>query len=379
MGARARLNGCVQLQAETGTGECTRKRDRRGVSESVAREDVTIATMPTARFTEFVRTLEPSVLAALACRSDAIAERLGRRFGMVAWDRERVIGSAQRQFQQLRHRDIAQADGTVHVRERSKQPLESLAVVWRALRAGNHVHLHLDPDADPTVAELLAPVADQLTQRFSPQLLVIEPDATACPTVVGVHPAHTRIAIVEADADRELASYLLARVSLRRTGLDPRAVKRVFVCGDVEALLQRLRRLWLGVTVGPADDHRSFAGPLPHDIADAFMTANTAFRQHPDIRVLCPGERLDVGDPNRAYVAPALVATPWDSRAAVLERLDGPVLAVHAFEHPLALDEALAHEHLADDRKLVIGDATSPEGALMVERLPPGMPHPRPL
>ncbi len=319
--------------------------------------------------------LETQVLHALAAAAEDIACTLGRR-GYVAWDRERVLGAAQREFQQLARRQVSPGNGeSVHVVERANQPLEALAVVWRALRAGNHVHLHTEPGALPTVAELVSPLVGNIPG--SGQLSIAAPGPI--PPTIGVHPAQTRVAIVDAEADRELAAYLLARVSLRRCGLDPRAVKRVFVCGEHASLLRRLQRLWLGVVIGSPDSHRSFAGPLPKDIADTFILTLSNLAQLPHARVRCPGERLHTDDQTRTYVTPALLEIPWDADTSLPPELPGPILIVHTFKFQVTLEGALSAEAIARERQLIVGDPTEPHGALMVERLPPGMPPPRPL
>jgi len=317
----------------------------------------------------------------LALKADAIAADLCERFGMVAWDRERVVGAAQRRMYALANRDVSSGPGrAVGVLERRSQPLEALPVVWTELRRGNHVHLHQQPGSSSAVASLLAPVAAQLAQQLpTPPLVLATGPCSRDADIVGVSPAETRVAIVDARADRELAAYLLARVSLRRSGCDPRAVKRVFAWGDRDGLIGVLRRLWLGVVMGPPEDHRSFAGPVPTDVRAAYLEANQRWQRSSDIDVICPGEQLICGSDEASFLAPTLIEVPWEQRTEVVGALLGPVLAIHWFANRGALDRALASEGFAPARQLVIGDQTSPHGALMLERLPPGMPRPRPI
>ena len=78
------------------------------------------------------------------------------------------------------------------------------------------------------------------------------PDNPTFWPVVGPKPAAPRVAAVEANADRELAAYVLARAGLRRTGADPRNVKFAYVVGLDDRLQRHLSRLWVGTTLGPA-------------------------------------------------------------------------------------------------------------------------------
>ena len=234
-------------------------------------------------------------------------------------------------------------------------------------------------------------------------------------TQIGVRPRHDRVALVQADADRELAAYVLARACLRRTGHDPRVVHRVIVVGPTERLERSLRRLWVGARMGPVDDERAFAGPVDDARAAAFLAAEAEWRAHPGITTICPGGRLERADsPGHVFLAPALFRGPTiddDAFAPLADEpeLVGPMLVVYpvvaattgtigsqaGVQATPAVDEverraealldALAprgHGHLrfgVKPREVVLRhDDRQIDGALLVERLAPGLPEPRP-
>lgn len=340
----------------------------------------------------------PAVLARLSQRADAIAEQLLRGQGLVAWDREQIIGKAQRALQELQSRAPKGPFGGAPVRvvELRQQPLESLAVVWDYLLQGRAVHVSAAPRACPAALELLAgerlPLGGALTIEGEDP----PPQDLATRELVGVRPATTRVAIVLDDTDRELAAYILARVSLRRSGLDPRAVKRVFVSGGLPRLERHLRRLWVGATVGAPSDPEVFAGPVDASLASKFLAAHERWAAAAGVEVLCPGGRLQIGGDSRSYLAPALLRVAWPPADPLFALSDddggwvGPVLMLHPLESAAAIDVALADGDVAVERRLIIGprrrsqkgvdpDLPQSQGALMLERLPPGLPAPRPV
>jgi acyl-CoA reductase-like NAD-dependent aldehyde dehydrogenase len=201
--------------------------------------------------------------------------------------------------------------------------------------------------------------------------------------VVGVYPPGPRIAVIEVDADRELAAYVLARTSLRRTGTDPRATKRAYVVGTVDRLQRHLQRLWLGANLGPAADSDSFAGPVDAATRDAFLEACTAWRDHEGVDTWVPGGPLERTGDTGIYLAPALVSCSWPPPDLPTT---GPILVVVRCGPDQA--RAAADQVGTQAGQIVqfggrphtyAGHVRLIRGALLVERLPPGLPEPRPV
>lgn len=321
----------------------------------------------------------------LTLYADALVDSLARQLELVAWDREQLVGQVQTRVAQLhRARASIRPGPRVRVIERRHQPLESIDAVWAWLRRGRRVRLELEAGACTAAADLL----QGLEGQFPAGTLEVaqDPAEPSDPDLVdgGVEAPGPRIAVIDADADRELAAYVTARTGLRRSGLDPRGVKRVYAAGDLELLARHLRRLWVGVTVGPAEDPRSFAGPVEPSTRDRFLAANDQWRNHPDVRVWCPGGVLErTGDP-ACYLAPALFVVSWPVPELPLL---GPMVVVVACESSSQLREAAAQAHAQGGQVVQIGGRPGriPQpvrhvrGALLVERLPPGLPDPRPV
>jgi hypothetical protein len=340
------------------------------------------------------RRLEIELAHQLARRADDLADEFGRELQLVAWDRQQVIGRAQSRLRRLRHRRPALEPGArVTVVERSAQPLESLELLWGWLRRGRAVQLQYEAGTSAVFLELV--------RRFVSRLPAEALQVAAAPMTeepaesVGVHPAGPRVALIHRDADRELAAYVLARTCLRRCGFGPRAVHRAYVVGPVDLLRRHLGRLWVGVQLGRADDPTSFAGPVTPEHARAYLAAYEAWSAHPDAECWAEGGPLHRTDDERAFVAPAIfgVTRSDDERrdpdgAAVPDLSELPVVG------PLLIvscgDEAGAERALADNRArggdaIAIGGPPRRDvvrhvrGALLVERLPPGLPDPRPV
>jgi hypothetical protein len=348
------------------------------------------------------RLLQTELFEAIALASDGIADDLGERLGMVAWEREEQIGVAQRRLLELRERRFHRYGGEpVRVRELREQPLEAFELAWRALRRGREVHVESEADACPAVYRILRELAELLEGglRVSPpgQFDHAQRDWP----LIGVRPRQGRVALIQADADRELAAYVLARACLRRTGYDPRVVHRVLVVGPLDRLERNLRRLWVGARMGPVTDERAFAGPVDEPRAAAFLASEAAWRAREGVSCLCPGGLLERADaPGLCFLAPALVRVPAlddASQGSSPEDLPpepelvGPILALYpitgaaAAAHSEALLEHLSprgHGHLrfgAKPRNVVLQhDDRQIHGALLVERLAPGLPEPRP-
>ncbi|MCA9694975.1 MAG: aldehyde dehydrogenase family protein [Nannocystaceae bacterium] len=331
------------------------------------------------------------LLEQLALQTDAIADRLASGLGLVAWDRERVIGGVQRALWALHDGPRPElVGGRARVIERAAQPLESLPLVWEQLLRGRVVSLSLEPSASAAVRELLASEVAAFAGA-----LILDPLEGSGDPLVGVRPARSRVAIVLDDTDRELAAYILARVALRRSGADPRAVKRVFVSGGAAHLLRHLERLWVGAIAGPPDDADAFMGPVDADAAGKHLAALDGWAASPGVRVICPGGQLHRGGDRRRYLAPALLEVAWPVADPALaldpdEWWPGPALFVHALASAAAIDVALSEADIPVERRLVIGprrrrtrgaDDERPrtQGALMIERVPPGLPPPRPV
>ncbi|MCA9662501.1 MAG: hypothetical protein KC486_29445, partial [Myxococcales bacterium] len=117
------------------------------------------------RLAAAVRARHDELLELVALRSEAMAAALEGELGMVAWDRQVVIGRAQRGLRRLADeapRLSKAASGGVRVIERARQPLESLPAVWGALLRGSRVHVEFEPGASTAVAEVLRPLGERL-------------------------------------------------------------------------------------------------------------------------------------------------------------------------------------------------------------------------
>src|SRR5262249_30419621 len=157
-------------------------------------------------------------------------------------------------------------------------PLEAFELAWRELRRGRRVHVESEAGACPAVYRILR----EMAELFGEGLTVSAPgeyehEHAEWP-LIGARLRHDRVALIQADADRELAAYVLARACLRRTGFDPRVVHRVIVVGPVDRLERNLRRLWVGARMGPVDDERAFAGPVDEQHAASFLAAEASWR-----------------------------------------------------------------------------------------------------
>src|SRR5690606_34201565 len=275
-------------------------------------------------------------------------------------------------------------EGVVIV-ERRAQPLEALPRAISFLRRGRPVVVRLERGALCATVELLRTWGAMI----GPALAVCDADAVT-PAYsegweqVGVEIAAPRIGLVDADADDEVAAYLLARSCLRRTGFDPRAVHRVIVAGHRPRLERHLRRLWLGVKMGPPEDAAAFAGPVSEEQARRFHAACEAWSDWPGVEVLCPGAQLERPDAraDRHYVAPALL------RIESADTLDGPPALVGPMLLLEVVDPEDAERRLAAlgprqgralwlrfgqsrERATLGRDDRQIEGALLIERLPP--------
>ena len=331
--------------------------------------------------------------------ADELADDLAERMRMVAWEREEHIGAAQRRLQELQELRFGRLGGPpVCVRELREQPLEALEPAWRALRKGRRVHVESEPGACPGVFRILRERASLLGEGM---LSVCPPgersEAHAQWQEIGVAPRSERVALMQSDADPELAAYLLARGCLRRTGFDPRVVHRVIVVGALDRLLRNLRRLWVGARMGPVEDGRAFAGPVDETRAEAYLACEQRWRAEPGVTTICQGNRLQVaGAPEARFLAPALFRVPSYDADAELPSPGpapiGPMLIVHPVgsgpgarergEQLLAELGAQGRGHLrfgTKPRELRLRKIDSQvHGALLVERLPPGLPEPRP-
>lgn len=343
------------------------------------------------------RSLQATLLESIALRADDLADDLAARLGMVAWEREEQIGAAQRRLQALDAKPArAGLDaGPCRVTELREQPLEALDLAWRALRRGRRVHVESEADACPGVFEILRETAELIgaaALSVSPPG-VVEHAGAAWPSI-GVVPHHERVALVQVDADRELAAYVLARACLRRTGFDPRVVHRVIVAGPAERLERNLRRLWVGARMGRVDDEHAFAGPVDERRAARFYAAERAWREHEGVTTLCPGGRLQRADAgNVHFLAPALFRAPVEAEQLASEPpRHGPMLIVYPVgtdEQAGARAEALLEQFAGRQlgrlrfgikpRDVVLRPTDRQlHGALLAERLPPGLPEPRP-
>ena len=326
----------------------------------------------------------PDLSERLTLYADAWVDALARQLELVAWDREQLLGQVQTRVAEL-HRARPSVGGgpPVRVVERRAQPLESIDVAWSWLRRGRRVRLELEPEACTAAADLL----DGIAALFPPRVLEVGSYSGDAPpgdhVDGGVEPPGARVAMIDANADRELAAYVLARTSLRRSGVDPRGVKVAYIAGDIELFQRHVRRLWVGATVGPAADPESFAGPVRPSTRTAYLEAYERWDQHPDVSTWCRGGVLQrSGDPG-CFLAPAAFHTHHP--CPDLPRVGPMLVVVSCNEEAL---RAVARDTLAQRGQLVQiggrpGDFRGPvrhvRGALLVERLPPGLPEPRPV
>ncbi|MCA9710797.1 MAG: hypothetical protein KDK70_33455, partial [Myxococcales bacterium] len=334
------------------------------------------------RIAAAARALGPALGEHLTLHADALVDALERQLELAAWDREQLVGQVQLRVAELhRARPSVRPGPPVRVIERRSQPLEAIDTAWSWLRRGRAVRLELEAGACTAVADLL----QGLVPRLPAGGLELGPEVSdplpAGYVEGGVDLPGPRIAVIDADADRELAAYVLARTGLRRSGMDPRGVKRVYVAGELELLERHMRRLWVGVSVGPVADPRSFAGPVSSLGRDRFLAAHERWRHHPDVRVWCPGGVLErTGDP-ACYLAPALFVVSWPIPELPLA---GPMVAVVACAGDAQLREAAREAQQQHGQVVQIGgrpgrfpgDVRHVRGALLVERLPPGLPEP---
>ena len=343
----------------------------------------------------------------LTLYADAVASSLAQQFQMVAWDREQLIGQVQTRLDALKQRRFRDFGGAnVRIIERVGQPLESLALVWENLRLGRRVQLEWEDGACAVVPELLRPLARVLegavgvpVLRIAPRPWAVgdpEPSASSVAfkvaddnpddpllwPVVGVRKPGPRVAVVEASGDRELAAYVLARTSLRRAGMDPRGVKRAHVVDADERFLRHLKRVWVGAVMGPPDDPFSFAGPVTPQVRGAFIEAHEAWSSS-GADVLVAGGDLARADGDGAFVAPALFACDWPVPDLPLV---GPMMVVvrSRIDQARAAADAATREGgqaviVGASSERYPGDVRYIRGALLVERLPPGLPDPRPV
>ncbi len=325
--------------------------------------------------------LDAELAELLALRSDALADDLRTRYQLVSWDREQVIGRAQQRTQALARRKVAPRRGdAVIVYERPSQPLESLDVVWVWLERGRQVRLCWGPDTSEAYLDLVRGLAGQLP--VGALTIDTAPLDEMPASAVGVRDAGPRIALIDRDADRELASYVLARTCLRRSGFGPRSVRRALLVGPVDLLRRHLGRLWVGAQLGPADDPASFAGPVTAEQCNAYLRACEAWASHEDVEVWSEGGRLQRTDDHaRVYVAPAAFGVTGQIPALPLV---GPMLVVASVDAEQA-EAVLAHNAALGGDAIAIGGPPRDDvvrhvrGALLIERLPPGLPEPRPV
>ena len=350
----------------------------------------------------------PEFAERLALAADAISEALATELHLVAWDREQLIGLVQARLQALWARRFTDTGGLpARVLERRDQPLEALEAVWDVLLQGRRV---LVQHQEGACMAALAPLFE-LARVLPSEALIVEsePCTDDSPSIsrgsaglsasqraarvseadpstwprVGVAKAVPRVAWVDESADRELAAYVLARTCLRRSGMDPRGVKIAYVAGGVEMLDRDLRRLWVGAQLGPASDPSSFAGPVDRATRDGFVVAQGAWAAHPGVVAWSKGGVLERTGGGGHYLAPAAFVVEGTRPDLPIV---GPMLVIVRTTAELARAEI---EAAARDGAQVVQVGGRPiayasdvrlfRGAVLVERLPPGLPEPRPV
>ncbi len=339
----------------------------------------------------------------LALHADDVSAALAQELHLVAWDREQLIGSVQARLDAIAVGRGALAGGLpARVCEWRAQPLEAVDAVWSLLVDGRRVAYEAEAGACSATAMLLAEASADLppgalTLRSEPAVCDgtlspapsssqraadIDPNDPSTWPRAGVARAVPRVAWVDAAADAELVAYVLARTCLRRSGTDPRAVHVAYVVGDAPRLQRQLQRLWVAAQLGPASDPGSFAGPVDASLRDAFEVAQAAWRAEPRARVWCDGGELERGEGGEIYLAPAAFCASWPLPE---HPLVGPMCCVV----PCTAEQATSAANAAAAAGASIvqvggrpgtlrGDVRHIRGAVLVERLPPGLPEPRP-
>jgi nucleotide-binding universal stress UspA family protein len=142
-------------------------------------------------------------------------------------------------------------------------------------------------------------------------------------------------------------------------------------------------RLWVGAQLGPADDADSFAGPVDGATRDAFVTAQAAWTADPRVEVWCAGGELEHGAVTGSLLAPAAFAV--DAPIPELP-MAGPMCCIvrageaEGLEIIRAQDARGAAIVQIGGRPLTgLRELRHLRGAVLVERLPPGLPEPRPV
>ncbi len=326
----------------------------------------------------------PAFAERIALRADEISAALADEHHLVAWDREQLIGAMQSRLAAMAasgpHRADRGPTAGVRIVERRNQPLEAVDLAWSWLLADRPVRFFAEPGACSATAMLMADIAALLP----PGALSHDPDVDTDPwPVVGVEQAVARVAWVDETADRELAAYSLARTCLRRAGMDPRAVRIACVAGPTDLLRRHLHRLWVGAQLGSASDPDSFAGPVDEATRVAFEAAQAAWSADPRVEVWCAGGVLEHAATARPFLAPAAFAVDWPPPELPMA---GPMCCV--VRCTAAQGEATVRAAHAAGAAVVqiggrplagVGGLKHIRGAVLIERLPPGLPEPRPV
>jgi hypothetical protein len=165
--------------------------------------------------------------------------------------------------------------------------------------------------------------------------------------------------------------------------MDPRGVKIAYVAGGIDMLDRHLRRLWVGAQFGPASDPLSFAGPIDRATKDGFLVAQAAWAAHPGVTAWTRGGVLERTADAGHYLAPAAFVVEGERPNLPVI---GPMLVIVRTTAELARAEIEAAAREGAQIVQVGGrpiayasDVRIFHGAVLVERLPPGLPEPRPV
>lgn len=341
-------------------------------------------TIPAPGLAAVARRIYPAFAERLALQADAMSQALLTELRLVGWDREQLIGAMQERLGAMTRASSTRHDASTpgaRVLELRAQPLEAVEATWRCLLRGTPVVFAAEPGACTAAAMLLTELAALLPTGALTHVDAAAFEVHAWPRA-GVAPASPRIAVIDADADRELAAYTLARTCLRRGGVDPRRVAVAYVTGPTDLLQRHLHRLWVGAQLGPADDPESFAGPVDAATRAAFIAAQSSWRADDRVQTWCEGGLLEGAHDDEPLLAPAAFACDWPLPEHALV---GPMCCV------VRCNESQANEavRIAAASRIAIVNVgrrslDAPEikhirGAVLVERLPPGLPEPRPV
>jgi aldehyde dehydrogenase (NAD+) len=147
--------------------------------------------------------------------------------------------------------------------------------------------------------------------------------------------------IVAPSADLDMALRAIAFGAMGTAGQRCTTLRRLFVHEDVyDSLVPRLKKAYLGVSVGNPLDGKALVGPLVDAAAFEAMQAALELARAAGGTVT-GGERVDIGHADAWYVRPALVEMP-EQVAPVTQETFAPILYVMRYSD---FDDAVARHN----------------------------------